>query len=233
MYSPSAAVQHNGSVWVHAVFTPPGAAADPASDFFDAEGTFAVSHALNQYLPLRRAAEGTNLLTGKNTTDDTAPPPGLHVGGDALPIVSYLKPNVTLSMVNEFGVMTSGAVPPHYRPHIALDTLTQTYAPILWFNDFWLLREYLVPVNETLAQIPIHLSITTLSPWKFAIFTQMEQSFTMQKQWGSMREGETDDVRGLGGRIALGGGGLGALGVPPLPRARRSSRTGDPSGPAC
>lgn len=45
------AVQSNGSVWVHAIFTPPGASPNPADDFFDKSATFARSLQLNAYLP--------------------------------------------------------------------------------------------------------------------------------------------------------------------------------------
>lgn len=44
-------VQSNGSVWVHAIFTPPGASPNPADDFFDKSATFARSLQLNAYLP--------------------------------------------------------------------------------------------------------------------------------------------------------------------------------------
>lgn len=44
-------MQRNGSVWVHAVFTPPGASPRPGDEFFDKGATFARSRQLNAYLP--------------------------------------------------------------------------------------------------------------------------------------------------------------------------------------
>lgn len=50
VYAPSHAVQNNGSVFFHAVFTPSGASPDPADGFHDAALTFAKSQPLNVYL---------------------------------------------------------------------------------------------------------------------------------------------------------------------------------------
>jgi hypothetical protein len=36
------------------------------------------------------------------------------------------------------------AIPPQFKDLIEVDVNTLTYAPHVWFNDFWLLRDYLV-----------------------------------------------------------------------------------------
>ena len=36
------------------------------------------------------------------------------------------------------------AIPPQFKDLIEVDVNTLTYAPHIWFNDFWLLRDYLV-----------------------------------------------------------------------------------------
>ena len=55
-----------------------------------------------------------------------------------------------------------------------------TYYPIVWFNEFWLLRDKLLPLNETVTEVPLQLSVHPLAMWKFTIYLQMEQSFSMQ-----------------------------------------------------
>ena len=54
------------------------------------------------------------------------------------------------------------------------------YAPTLFFNEFWLLRDHLIPLNETVDEVTLHFSLSGMSMWKWTIFTQMEQSFNMQ-----------------------------------------------------
>lgn len=50
-------------------------------------------------------------------------------------------------------------------------------------------------MNDTVTAIPMHFSLYTLAAWKFTIMTQLEQSFSMQRNWGAMGEGESDEVR--------------------------------------
>ena len=54
------------------------------------------------------------------------------------------------------------------------------YTPTLFFNEFWLLRDHLIPLNETVGEVTLHFSLSGMSQWKWTIFTQMEQSFNMQ-----------------------------------------------------
>jgi hypothetical protein len=63
---------------------------------------------------------------------------------------------------------------------MVLDDETMTYKPTVFFNDFWLMRKHLVPVNETVTELPLHLSLTGMGNWKFMLYVQMEQSFNMQ-----------------------------------------------------
>ena len=61
-----------------------------------------------------------------------------------------------------------------------LDDDSMTYKPTVFFNDFWLMRKHLVPVNETVTELPLHLSLSGMGNWKFMLYVQMDQSFNMQ-----------------------------------------------------
>lgn len=193
-YHPSQAVQNNASVYVHAVFTPTGASPVPTDEFFDRTGTFAKSHQLNRFLKKRAAKGGVNLLSGKNSTDDGAMPDDVALGNETV-IISYLKPNVTIQMIEDFTKYNPKAVPPHLVSLLEADPATNTYAPLVWFNDFWLLRDYLVPVNETLTELTLHFELSSVVSWKHMIMSQMDHSFSMQKDWGAMNDGESDEVK--------------------------------------
>lgn len=194
LYRPSQAVQNNGSVYFHAIFTPLGASANPRDPDFDSALSWAKSRPLNSYLPKRRAEQGVNLLSGKNSTDNQ-PLGNDTVGHNETVIVSYLKPNVTIALVDDFTSYQMARLPPHLLNIIDIDKTTSRYRPHTWYNEFWMLRDYLVPVNETLTELPLHLSIEAVGPWKFAFFVQMEQSFSMQQSWGMSNSGESDEVK--------------------------------------
>ena len=63
---------------------------------------------------------------------------------------------------------------------ITVDYEKMSYLPAVFFNDFWLLKDYLVPMNSTVTSIPLHFTIGGLSGMKYMLYTQAETSFSMQ-----------------------------------------------------
>lgn len=195
-YSPSPSVQNNGTVYVHAIFTPPGGSPNPKDDDFDGALSWGRTNSLNVYLPKRKAGQGVNLLSGKNATDDQPLPDDTTTSNETV-IISYLKPNVTISFVDEFRTFQSNSIPPPFVPFLeeGAGGGSGKYHPMVWFNDFWLLRDYLVPVNDTLVEVPIHLAIDTIGSFKYSVFSQMEVSFSLQQSWGMSSSSETDEIK--------------------------------------
>ena len=76
-----------------------------------------------------------------------------------------------------------------------LDNATQSYFPTFFVNDFWTFREHYYPINETLSSLPLTLHYNSLVMWKWQMMTQMEESFNMQKQWGTADEGDSDEIK--------------------------------------
>lgn len=60
------------------------------------------------------------------------------------------------------------------------DFESMTYTPPIFFNDFWLLREHYIPINESLEEVQLALDFSQMPMWKFTIYTQVEKSFDMQ-----------------------------------------------------
>lgn len=65
-------------------------------------------------------------------------------------------------------------------PHLVVDEEQHSYYPVVYFNEFWLLKEQLVPLNETVTELSLQLSLHDLASWKFMLYNQMEESFNMQ-----------------------------------------------------
>lgn len=66
------------------------------------------------------------------------------------------------------------------RKAITVDFEKMSYFPPIFFNDFWLLKDYLVPLNSTVKELPLHLTVSGLSGLKYMLYNQAEQSFNMQ-----------------------------------------------------
>ena len=75
-----------------------------------------------------------------------------------------------------FSLLAAGQI----ASHLEVDQEARNYFPLVYFNEFWLLREYLVPLNETVQQVPLRLDVYRLPQWKFMLYNQMEESFSIQ-----------------------------------------------------
>ena len=64
-------------------------------------------------------------------------------------------------------------IPPQYKDVIQVDAATGTYAPHVWFNEFWLLRDYLAPVNASLAELTLHFELGGIAAWKYMLMSQV------------------------------------------------------------
>jgi len=69
------------------------------------------------------------------------------------------------------------------------------YYPILHCNDFWLLKEQLSPLNDTVTELQLDLTYEPLSILKFSMYTQFEQSFSLQRDVFGADENESEDVK--------------------------------------
>ena len=69
------------------------------------------------------------------------------------------------------------------------------YFPIIHFNEFWLLRDYMIPMNETVSNVTLHLELGPVSSWWWQMMLQMDKSFGMQKDMGLQSDGESDELK--------------------------------------
>lgn len=64
--------------------------------------------------------------------------------------------------------------------HMSFDIKNMEYYPTIFFNEFWLLRDYLIPINETVTEVPLTFTLSSMTLWKFTLFSQMDQAFSQQ-----------------------------------------------------
>lgn len=194
IYRPSLEAQNNGSVLVHSVYTPHGMSPNPSAPNFEAGLTWGFTKQLNIYLPKLAGKSGVNLLSGKNASDVDGGD-GFAATNATQEIISYLKPNVTLSFVDDFTKIPSQQIPPHMMNIINVVPGTTSYTPHIYFNDFWLLKDYLIPLNETVTEQRIYFIVEPIASWKAHLMAQMDNSFKLQEQWGMSSSSEADEVK--------------------------------------
>jgi hypothetical protein len=69
------------------------------------------------------------------------------------------------------------------------------YFPTIFFNEFWLLRDKLIALNETVTELTLNLEVGPISMTKWQLFMQIDQSFQVHRSYGSMLEGEADELK--------------------------------------
>jgi hypothetical protein len=62
-------------------------------------------------------------------------------------------------------------------PWVPLDESLMTYEPATYFNDFWTLKDYLVPVNSSLPELNVTLAVSSIGQMKWMMYLQTQESF--------------------------------------------------------
>ncbi|XP_061369887.1 uncharacterized protein LOC133312662 [Gastrolobium bilobum] len=201
-YHPSEALKHNGSLYAHVFFANSGYSPDPNDPEYQPHAAFGRTHPVVKYLPKTRADKRRSLLgsspdssEGQVTSevvDDTQ-----NDSEDDGPVewASYWKPNITINMVADFTQYPKSSIPPNIAPHLSIDPITGNYYPTVFFNEFWLLRDKLIPINETVTELLLNLEVGPISMTKWQLFLQIDQSFQVQRSYGSMVDGEGDELK--------------------------------------
>lgn len=78
---------------------------------------------------------------------------------------------------------------------INVESTTGNYFPTVFFNEFWLLKDKLIPLNDSMTEVPLNLELGPISLTKWQFFLQIEQAFQVHRNYGSMLEGEADELK--------------------------------------
>jgi len=110
---------------------------------------------------------------------------------------AWWKPNMTMNLVDDYTSYKNRMVPPQVLPHLhELRTPSGgKYFPVVFFNDFWLLRDKYIRINDTVTTLPLTMTVAPINLFKWQMTMQMEESFRMQKGMGTMQEGESDELK--------------------------------------
>ncbi|GLE10055.1 hypothetical protein PINS_up022050 [Pythium insidiosum] len=206
----AALLQRNESLYAHVFVTKEGHSPNPDDAEYSASACMHGVTPLVAYRPRGQRVVKRNLLSSV-TQPDAAEEAAAPVDDSSLEpaaaadddndgsFVPMWKPSVTVNVVFDTTVYSRATVrpPPFLAPHLALDRASSTYAPVLLLNEFWLLEEHLVPLNATSAAAPLPLSLSfyALPLYKFALYTQMAQSFANQEAAGATTRRDTDNMK--------------------------------------
>ncbi|KAG0697310.1 cleft lip and palate associated transmembrane protein [Suillus ampliporus] len=190
-------VQKNGTLWADVFLVKDGASPDPSNPSFDPHSVHHVRKLLTRYMPKVKARKEKNLLSNPDENEEMDEEPEDDI------IVSHWHKNLTLALVSDETTIAYNKLPPVLFEHVHLvpgardDTGTKGfYKPIIFPNDFWLLRSHLIEINTTTPTLPLEITFQPMSYFKFQILASMSHGFDEAlKQQGGGAGAELDEVK--------------------------------------
>merc|ERR1739844_380902 len=189
-FEPSAALQNNGSIYLHSFVVKAGKSPDPATGRgrFSKKWTMYKSRMMNKFKK-KYYAKTANLLTGESAATEEERAKAAE--GIKHEIFSHWHPNVTINLVNDHTPWVPGQVPPPLDEFVEFTPSFVNYKPILYMNDYWNLNKDYTPINDTVKTLNLTITYQPLSMFKWQMYSaqQMRNRFNVM---GSLM-GEEDD----------------------------------------
>jgi hypothetical protein len=183
-------LQNNGTFWAHVLVVPHKA--NPTTVRKTPAGKRNIymyaCHPLTKMLTLTTGTTKKNLLSSDSDKDAAIEPVRKT-------LLSHWKGNYTIGLVTDFNVFPQGGIPPQVVEFFRFDESGDFYFPIVWQNDFWILREDFMPLNKTVSQLTLDMRFEPISLIKFSIFAQLSTSFSMQRDLLGKEEGESEEFK--------------------------------------
>lgn len=166
---PHSVTHHNGTLWADFYLSKQNAIIDHTDPSYD---PLQVTHSrklLTRLHPKPKQRREVNLLGGDDEAEEVVD----NTSSDHQLVVPYWHSNLTLSLVQDTNInVPYTQTQPAARKYIPLDPLnsrkdgasppTGYHYPILYPNDFWLLRNQFTEVNSTTTTLPLHISLSSL-----------------------------------------------------------------------
>ncbi|XWX00165.1 hypothetical protein V2A60_008185 [Cordyceps javanica] len=174
-------VQHNGTLWGHFFVGLAGSALDPRDPNWSSDTAYHMAYPLTQYLPKKKVSKTRNLLESRSEGDAAEP----EIPEPKTPIITnHYHPNASLSFIPGVGVKELATMPPPMKHFIRLersgarDGTGQNgwYYPLLFVNTFWQLNKDMIPLNDTVKELPIRIDLGNMAAWQFQIMANIEMN---------------------------------------------------------
>ncbi|KAG8895109.1 hypothetical protein FRC01_012561, partial [Tulasnella sp. 417] len=196
-------VQHNASLWLHTYLTThrveTGLDAQDAG--FTPDSLYHFRKPLTRYMKKPKVIIEKNLLGGEDDADVQRRQAEVDAEADVW--LSYWHPNVTLTLVSDPPIMPangiSGPTARYFTAHPKKrDATGKTgfYYPVLFPNDFWLLRQHMAPINTTTPTLPLRITYHAISSLKFNAFAAFSQGFDeAANKGGGATSADLDEIK--------------------------------------
>ena len=159
-----------------------------------------VTQQLNTFRPPPKVDRRKNLLsfhasaapTNETAVDSSSDP---STAGEVL-WLSFWKPVLHVRLVHDQTAYPSlAALPPEVKDQFWVDEATNQYLPVVYCDYFWLLPSAYLQVNASVAALPLLLTYSPISFFKFRTEMSMEASWKLQQSMGTHSEADTESMK--------------------------------------
>ena len=172
--------QNNHTLWAHLYVALAGKELDPASSAYNIRDAYHFFQPLNQYLAKKKVTKTKKLLGSSESTEEEEQIPATK----SAVFASYYHPNVSLSFVQNSGVIQYSKLHPAPRSFMNLEATGARdetgqngwYYPILYVNTFWQLRSHMTELNSTVKSLPIQIDLSNMAYWKFNMLSSVDEN---------------------------------------------------------
>lgn len=105
------------------------------------------------------------------------------------------KPTMPITIVTNAGPVVLGQLPATAARGYRVDVERKTYYPPMQINEFWMLRDTLRPMNDTVKSIIVEMSFEPMSLYKWSMYKQFDNAWEKQVQLGTMQSHESDELK--------------------------------------
>ncbi|KAK6507018.1 hypothetical protein TWF481_005472 [Arthrobotrys musiformis] len=189
-------VQNNGTLWA-VIYVHKHGITD-----HDASNSFAQYKLLTRFMPKKKIVKVKKLLGG-NKEEEVEEEVEQEPHAEGPTVGTYWHPNVTINMVGNTGPQQYPSMHPAMRQHYSLERdgardqygKNSWFYPVVFVNDFWLLKEHMMPINDTVKTQDLHINVYNIPNWKFSIYASMDQAFKIQAQQNNAQGAELEEVK--------------------------------------
>ena len=96
-----------------------------------------------------------------------------------------------------FSKALRGGQVPSQMKDFYLDDDTRTYTPNAEVNEFVLMNKHLMPINDTLQELPLTVSFKAFGFFKGHLVNQMSTVLDIQKAMGAATDSDFDDIKSM------------------------------------
>jgi len=201
--------RNNGTVWAHAFFTrvtnrTPAKSVDmfgpDVTDLVLDPNRIHTSRQVNVYQPPKPIRKYRNLLEDSELSEEEKRAEEARFAREAQeealgkPYASYWQPTASLRFVHDFN-MFEGGIPAPIAPLYQVMT-TGHYLPPCYFDEFWQLKSSWIPLNSTIASIPINFSVYPTSLLRAQLARSMlDQAKMMDAAGLGQSESQMEEVK--------------------------------------